>query len=265
MKVFNNSPYFDNIATLISKLLKIKLVNTIDDETDTYILFTIKDMKEVPKNYIVYNFEQLDTTINLGAKFWDRMYGAIHIFDYSQVNINYLHNNDISATFLPYGWNISMLYKTKLYCERQIELLFIGSLNDRRINMLRDTYELCKENDYNILLSNNCWDSEYERAIKNSKIGINIHYYEGHTILEVHRIIPYILNKIYVISERSSDTYYDTLFNDMVTWIDEPLKDLVIKAQNIENMEEILESRKRKLIETCSVNDQIKKLIYPYF
>lgn len=263
MKVFNNSPYFDNISKLISKLLNIELTDSIEND-DTYILFTVKDMKKIPKKYIVYNFEQLDTTNVLEQRFWDRIKNAIHIFDYSMVNVNYLHDIDISATFLPYGWNSTMLQTVKPYNERKNEILFIGMMNDRRREILRDTYNYCATNDYNIYITNDCWDSDYDRALRISKIGINIHYYEGHTILEVHRIIPYILNKIYVISERSSDTYYDTLFNDMVTWMDEPLSNHVIKAQNIENMEEILEYRKRKLVEKCSTNHVIKKLMIPY-
>ena len=223
--IFNNSRYFENIALSLSSILKVELIDEIDvSDLRTHVLFTIKDMKIMPINYIVYNFEQLDTTINLSQQFYDRLCGAIHIFDYSQTNIVYLMvEKDISATFLPYGWNTSMKIKTKLYNNRLNDVLFLGYMNERRRNMLKPTYELCCNNNYKLFIDNNCWDNEYNRLLQMSKIGINIHFYEGNTILEVHRIIPYILNKIYVISERSTDTYYDNLFDEMVTWMDKPL------------------------------------------
>lgn len=263
--VFNNSLYFENIALSLSKILAIELIDTIDvNNLQTHILFTIKDMKVMPVNYIVYNFEQLDTTINLSKQFYDRLYGAKHVFDYAQTNIKYLLTKDISATFLPYGWNSSMKISVRSYINRQNDILFLGFMNKRRRNILKPAYELCRDNNYNLFISNNCWDMEYKRMLRMSKIGINIHYYEGNTILEIHRIIPYILNKIYVITERSTDTYYDNLFDEMVTWMDKPLETLVHDALIMDNMEEILTFRQRKLIEKCSYNNEIKKLIGPY-
>lgn len=263
--IFNNSLYFDNIALLMSKILEIKIIDEIDiNNLQTHIVFTIKDMKVMPINYIVYNFEQLDTTLNLSKQFYDRLCKAKHIFDYAQTNIDYLNKKNIVATFLPYGWNMSMKINVKPYVDRENDVLFLGFMNERRRNILKPAYKLCCNNNYNLFISNDCWDMEYKKMLRISKIGINIHYYEGNTILEIHRIIPYILNKVYVITERSTDTYYDNLFDDMVTWIDKPLKNLIHDALNMDNMEEILTFRQRKLIEKCSYNNEIKKLIEPY-
>ena len=51
----------------------------------------------------------------------------------------------------------------------------------------------------------------------------------------------------------------------MVTWMDIPLETLVHDALIMDNMEEILTFRQRKLIEKCSYNNDIKKLIELYF
>jgi hypothetical protein len=54
-----------------------------------------------------------------------------------------------------------------------------------------------------------------------ARVGINLHYYDGPSILEVHRIIPWIANRIWVVSVPASDPYYDERFSDLVTFTDE--------------------------------------------
>jgi hypothetical protein len=46
-------------------------------------------------------------------------------------------------------------------------------------------------------------------------VGVNVHYYGGPdaSILEVHRIVPMITAGLLVISERSSDAFYDELMS----------------------------------------------------
>ena len=54
-----------------------------------------------------------------------------------------------------------------------------------------------------------------------SKILLNIHYYEGKTILEIPRIYPGIYNGCIILSEKSEDEEYDKLLKDEIIWINE--------------------------------------------
>lgn len=261
--VLDNIKYFSNIAiSLYSILCKTKdvlICNTINFnlKDDTYIIFNIKDIDKTPKKYIVYNFEQLDTNNLLPDIFWERLNMAQQIWDYSKVNIDILEKRNLSVTFVPFGWNIHM--KNKIiypFSDRINNVMFIGYINERRRNILKPVHTLCKNNNLTMFLSNSCWDEDYKHKLSITKIALNIHYYEGKTILEVHRIIPYILNKIWVITEKSQDPYYDNLLDGLVTWVDD-VSLISSEIHTVLNMdpsivEQILAERQRKLIECCS-------------
>lgn len=49
-----------------------------------------------------------------------------------------------------------------------------------------------------------------------SKIGLNIHIYQGRPIFEITRIILLIANKVLVMTEPSYDLWYDEHYADLV-------------------------------------------------
>jgi len=144
-------------------------------------------------------------------------------------------------------------------------------MNERRRDVIKPLHTLAKTKCWNMYLSNKCWGQEFECIYSNTKFGLNIHYYPGKTILQVHRIIPLILNGIWVISEKSGDPWYNELFEGLVSWAGEDTF-----AQTLEEIDEMdekqvakeLESRKRKLIQSCDsykyfIEETIaKKLIF---
>lgn len=259
--ILDNCIYFSNLATSLYNILRkhteVLICNSIISLDDTYIIFNIKDLETVPNKYIVYNFEQLDTTNNFENDFWSKLNNAIQVWDYSKVNIEYLLTKDINAIFVPFGWNVTMKILNILPFDKRINnVMFIGYINERRRNILKPVHTLCKEHNYTMFLSNECWNEDYNHKLSISKIALNIHCYNGKTILEVHRIIPYILNKIWVISERSQDPYYDNLFDGLVTWVDD-INMFASQVYSILNtdtsvIEQVLKDRQRLLIERCS-------------
>ena len=189
---------------------------------DFYLFLNLRDQKILPLNYIVYNFEQLQAC-NLSQDFYDNMKMAKLVLDYSINNVNYLLTRDIVAHFLPYSWfpTIKDVKKYIDFSDRINSFIFIGLFNERRKNLLRPIHTLAKDRSMNMFISNKCWNNDLSHHMSISKITFNIHYYEDNTILEVHRIIPCIFNKVIVITERSNDEYYDNMLNGSVTWIDE--------------------------------------------
>ena len=275
IKILANNKYFEIIINALNYLFT-RHNNAVDESkqiiwqiTDkinlssntTYILFNPFKINPMPKNYIIYNFEQFNITLdndiqNFDNTYWDKLQNAKYVWDYSLINIEYLKvNHNINAIFFPMGWTPTMKQFNPIkWSERINTMMFIGLMNEKRRNFLKPIHTYFKEENLNMYLSNKCWDDEYKHISSISKIALNIHYYSGNTILEIHRIIPLILHDIWVCSERSQDTFYDELFDGIVDWIDKDTCTSRIKEilnYSIDLVEQELKERKRKLIIRC--------------
>lgn len=234
----------DNSSNSKDDIKKTKK-NNKDDKSkneNIYILFNINSLDVLPNKYIVYNFEQLTTERVWDISFFDKCKNAIKIFDYSLENIKVFKKENIEAYHLPFGW-CSVLENKHTLEEKDIDLLFLGSLNKRRLNTISKLNTLT----HNFYIHNKCFDKDYDIVTSKSKVGLNIHYYDGDTILELTRIIPWICSGIHVISERSNDKFYDRIFNKVITFykkgeLYEKVKD-AINNYDLEKMK-----RKKKIL-----------------
>ncbi len=278
IKIYYSSIYFKSIAeglgwilsrynkTLdLDKQIPYEITDKVKSSKSNSTTWIILGLQNMPQDiqlnkYIVWNFEQLEviTGTDFDKTFWNRMNGALEIWDYSKENIKWLDKEkNLIAKFFPLGWFPSMKFTLKSHIpwsERSIEFSFVGLMNERRRNIIKPLHTLAKTNCWNMYLSNKCWGQEFESVYSNTKFGLNIHYYPGKTILQVHRIIPLILNGIWVISEKSGDPWYDELFEGLVSWAGEDTFSQVLDSINSmdwKQIEEELESRKRKLIQSC--------------
>lgn len=274
IKILSNSKYFEIIVNALNYLfirynkttnkeIKWEITNEIDylNNSDIYILFNPQKLNLMPINYIIYNFEQLSITLDNGMQnfdnsYWDKLRNAKCVWDYSKTNIEYLKNNhNINAIFFPMGWTPTMkLINSNKWSERINTMMFIGLMNEKRRDFIKPIHTYFKQQNLNMFLSNKCWDEEYKHISSISKIALNIHYYSGNTILEIHRIIPLILHNIWVCSERSQDRYYDELFDGIVDWIDKDtctdrIKEILEYTE--EEVDKELNERKRRLIMRC--------------
>jgi len=278
IKIYFNSIYFFQIIQAF-ELLFTRYNKTVNEKNhiiwevvdkiniksnDIYILFNPYSINPMPKKYIVYNFEQLQVItepniLNFSSDYWDKLQKAIEVWDYSMSNITFLKEkyNINNIKFFPVGWSPAFKnsINTKKWNERENIFLFIGLMNDYRRNFIKPLYLTAKEKNWNMFLSNKCWNQEYNEICSISKFALNIHYYSGITILEVHRIIPLVLNDIWVLSERSHDTWYDELFTGIIDWIDngedtsKKIEEILLLDDSI--IKEELNKRKRLLIEKC--------------
>ena len=118
IKIYSNSLYFLQVIKAI-ELLFIRYNKTVHESkqiiwevvdkikinsSHIYILFNPHSINPMPKKYIIYNFEQLQVTIdpetnNFSSDYWDKLKNAICIWDYSKTNINYLTNVHIYYLF----------------------------------------------------------------------------------------------------------------------------------------------------------------------
>jgi hypothetical protein len=199
------------------------------NDADLYILTTVHEGRPLPKRYIAYNFEQIAS--NRGAQDWliDRFRQAEEVWDYSCINCAYLRDvYKVRSLFLPLAASPAFHYTLSEEC-KQFDVLFFGAINARRQRVLQEIQTVLG---VSVCFTSNSFGEELERLISQSKLVVNIHYYEDKTVLEVPRILPLVSAGVKVVSETSSDPYYDCLLdghirlcNDIVEGVRKSLND----------------------------------------
>jgi len=165
--------------------------------------FTDKNFA-LPKNkYILYQTEQYNQS-NI-PKISDKLIEDCYtIYDYSNVNLKYYNENFISQIKILTPLIETSFLSQNITFHKDIDILFVGTINDRRNKILEKLEQWCKNNNYNIKIVSNIFGAELIEIINNSKLIINLHYYDN-AILEVfrlHDILPYSCK---IISENPGD------------------------------------------------------------
>ena len=277
LKLVNNSCYFEIIINALHEALteldiKHEVVKTYSlvDNNNIYLICTTHENSLLPKRYISYNFEQLITTKVWEPIFFQNLAKAEIVFDYSLENIKELEKYNIKAHFLPLGYSKNMEYNDNDNFEKTVDFSFCGSINNSRYDQLKTLISIYGKKKDKLVISNNYWGNDLKQLYKKTKIGLNIHYYSGKTILEVHRILPLIANKILVISDKSDDPWYDEKYCNLINFIEN--KDCKVSSDNDFTLEclkvlqnynnEIIEKRYQDLVNNHKYIDYVKNIIH---
>lgn len=109
-----------------------------------------------------------------------------------------------SVTYLPMPYSENLI-RLNQEIEQDIDLLFIGSVNERRWEVLNSIQ--LRFPDLNIkIVTNNYNQDELDRLIERSKIFLNVHYYN--IFSQEPRILLPMMNNRLVLSERSCFNSY---------------------------------------------------------
>lgn len=219
--------YVENIANSLSTILNSLNIATtvnirnitnedinicINDKARFMFLFcpqwvypSDKDIQQLPFNkYFFYQLEQFDKAQvqHISNEFvYKLMRNAKHIFDYSKINIQYyskypfnIPNNKVSHLLPPL---VNYINNNDSYNDKPIDVLFVGTLNNRRKNIINNLLA----NNIKICVPQNCFGNNLTQIIKKSKIFLNIRF-SNSVILETCRLHEaLLLNDIYIISE----------------------------------------------------------------
>ena len=160
---------------------------------------------DLPKNrYYLYQLEQLNQNlfgyqnVNSIEKLIEN---SIYTFDYSEINLQFYPNY--------------LKYKIKLlapliqiipnyYINKSIDILFIGTITDRRKKILDKLQEK-----YNIVILEKVFGENLNNYIKISKIVLNLHAFDNSIfeLFRIHDILPYNCNIISEKPELQNDLY----------------------------------------------------------
>lgn len=258
LKIVNDSAFFAFVAEALHiSLIELGYDNQVvpefvpDDKHSVYIIMTTHEDHSLPPRYVAYNFEQLTTNKKWPERLFNRFRAAEAVWDYSLENIKVLHQHGVHAVHVPLGYARNMENTMPPTMSRDIDIFFLGGINERRkriLQPLEDFQGLKRLYTKYAFVSGMSLDEMYQRV----KLSINLHYYDGRTILEVHRIIPLIANRIWVLSERSNDTWMDMTFGTMVDYIEPAeLKSKCREVLSQKDLKSEVERRYRHLLSCC--------------
>lgn len=159
--------------------------------------------------YIPFQLEQLDSgnpwySDNV-QKILD---SADDIWDFSEINLGFLSKKGVKAQCLTMGYHpdLEIIPQSET---KDIDVLFYGSINERRKELLES---LSEKAGVKVLMG--VFGTERDEVIGRSKIILNMHYYPTR-ILESVRISYLLNNRCFVITEDADDNPYEGI--DLVT------------------------------------------------
>lgn len=206
----NLKEYFNTLnieSTIYEKVMTDEIINMCVNDPNLY-LFIICPQKifknyigNIPQNkYIIYQTEQYNQACI--PKINDILLeNALCVFDYSENNLNYF-NNIIKEKIhiLSPLIDKKIIYSTT---KKDIDILFVGSLNERRKTIINKIREYIEKNNLNYKFTNveKTFGDDLYRIIKRSKCVINLHYYQN-SLFEVFRIHDMLNYDCKIISEK---------------------------------------------------------------
>jgi hypothetical protein len=181
------------------------------DKVNIVIGYHLLDYGEYLRDvrYIPFQFEQLDTKEGWYSETVEKVLaGAEEIWDYSTVNIEFLKEKGLEARHVPMGYHRDLEIVPR-GLSKDIDVLFYGSVNERRKSLLEKLAQRCT-----VHFAAGAFGQERDQLIARSRIVLNLHYYQT-SIMEAVRISYLLNNGSFVISESSADDAFPPV--DLVT------------------------------------------------
>ncbi len=157
------------------------------------------------KRLILFNLEQITPNSPWLTDAYVALLARYPVWDYSERNIVELGRMGIMAQYCGIGY---MPELTRIApAPEDIDVLFVGSLNDRRIAVLQQL----AAGGVNVEARFNIYGSDRNSFIARSKIILNVHYYKSR-VFEIVRVSYLLANRKCVVSETGSDAAFESQF-----------------------------------------------------
>jgi hypothetical protein len=151
-----------------------------------------------PGKSILYNLEQITPGSEWLTTDYLKLLRRHRVWDYSRYNIGQLEKLGIrDIVHCPIGYS-DRLSRIEPAPEKDIDVLFYGSVNERRLQVLEQLVRagLRVETLFGV------YGAQRDAVIARSRIVLNIHYYPA-KIFEIARISYLLANRVCVVSETS--------------------------------------------------------------
>lgn len=173
---------------------------------------------------ILMNMEVVDSCPATMRNYHLELLKSREVWDYSKQNINRFKAHGIEAKLLNIGYSPSYRFDTG--GEKDIDVFFIGSINERRKHILSSLID----RGLNVCVPYNVFGKELQEYQRRSKVFLNMHYYED-SPLNMVRLAPLWSNGLFALSENVHDadyidfepqmclSDYDDLIEDTCYWV----------------------------------------------
>ena len=176
-------------------------------------------VKAAPANCILYNLEQIGEDCSWLTPAYIELLSSHRVWDYSRKNIEALAQYGIAADLCELGYTPG-LTRIAAAEHRDIDVAFVGSMNERRRSLLKALHERGKI----VFAAFNLYGAERDAIYARAKIAINIHYFES-KVFEIVRVSYLLANRMCVVSETGADGDVEAIYKDGVAF--SPYEDLV--------------------------------------
>lgn len=152
--------------------------------------------------YIPYQLEQLNADeFPFSTNQEQILQNAMDVWDYSEKNMAFLAKRGIRAKLLIPGYhrNLELILPS---AGRDIDVLFYGSILDRRRTILEKLSQAC-----NVSALRGVYSEKRDSYISRSKMILNVHHYSTQ-IFEAIRISYLLNNRCFIVSEDSLEYCY---------------------------------------------------------
>ena len=227
--LYRNILYVIFQAYLTTDIEYIYNVENIDNNENTILIMTIYCLHNIKNNNSLLNINKTKNLLintesykilntNELISFIDTNEYDFYILEYNVLNYHHFREyyKNIKLYFAPliYHSFLEIYYKNQIqnnyieWNEKDIDVLFIGSINDRRTIILNEISQK-----YNVKIIKD-FIGEKENTIicehiERSKIVLNVLYYEDNSIFDYYRNSFLISNKVLLVSEKPKHIDYE--------------------------------------------------------
>jgi hypothetical protein len=157
------------------------------------------------KRLILFNLEQIAPNSPWLTDAYLALLRRFPVWDYSEGNIAELARMGIRAEHCGIGYMPELTRMVPV--PEDIDVLFVGSVNERRIVVLK---QLATQG-VNVEARFNVYGAERDAFVARSKIILNVHFYEAR-LFEIVRVSYLLANRKCVVSETGADTAFEKRF-----------------------------------------------------
>ncbi len=164
---------------------------------------------------IIYNLEQIEAGSAWVTPALVDIYKRYTVWDYSTRNVEPLRALGVRVEHVvPIGYE-PVLTRIPAAPEKDIDLLFVGSMNERR----RDVLQKFVDAGVRVSAHFGVYGAQRDALYARAKLVANVHYYEA-KVLEIVRLSYLLANRIPVLSERGADPQEDATLEGGVAFAD---------------------------------------------
>jgi hypothetical protein len=212
---------------------------------------------QIPENAIVYNLEQIEDGSTWTRSPYLQLLRKHRVWDYSNLNRSELSKAGIEIEAICGIGHVPELERIDAVPEKDIDVLFYGSLNERRMDLLGSI----ADRGLKVRIATNLYGAERDGFIARAKVLLNIHFYEA-KVFEIVRVSYLLANGCAVLSETGSSASEEANFKDTVVFAPyEELADACVQLVADPDRRAKLGREAQILFRTRSQADMLKEIL----